>query len=61
MFEDIVGKKCKIVKKDGFVKFGVVGEVSEKFIKIEFLNKAEYVLIDSIISLSVIKENEMTE
>ncbi len=35
MFEDLIGRKCRILKKDGYTKVGKILEVKNGFIKIE--------------------------
>lgn len=56
MFEGVVGKYCRIVKTDGFIKFGTVDEVNAKFVKIVYADKEEYISFDVITSLSVVNK-----
>lgn len=58
MFEDLIGKKCRIVKKDGFVKVGIIESIENGYIKLKMsnINKVEYIRNDkeNIISIGEI-------
>ena len=53
MFEELIGKTCRIQKSDGYIKIGTVLEIEEDFIKLLLPHgNVEYILIKSIQSIS---------
>lgn|GEM_PF-3498425 len=59
VFDKIVNKKVKILQKDGFIKNGIVKDVSDDFITLIFDNGSENLIRkDFIVSITIQEENE---
>ena len=53
MFEELIGKNCRIQKSDGYIKFGRVLLIENGYLKFRLPNgTVEFVLLSTIISIS---------
>ena len=58
-WEEFVGKKIKIVQKDGFIKHGILKDVSDNFLTLEFDNgDLNIIKKDFVLSIVVMKEDD---
>ena len=39
MFEELVGKRVRVVQKDGFVKYGLLTKLDANFLMLEYVDK----------------------
>ena len=58
VFEEYVNKKVRIIKTDGFVKYGrlLFSDNETKFVKIEFdvMSKTEFIAFSAISAISLV-------
>jgi hypothetical protein len=53
MFEELIGKNCRIQKNDGYIKFGRVLLIENGYLKFRLPNgTVEFLLVSSIVSIS---------
>lgn len=55
VFEVFLGKKIKILQKDGYMKYGVLLAIdNNQFLKIEFLDgRIEFINVEIVLSVSL--------
>lgn len=52
MFEELLGKHCRLIQRDGYAKYGIITTIDDQFIKLELDDgRVEYISFDTIASV----------